>query len=381
MAIKRALLTFVLLGAAALTRAQQADFRSADSVSLARYNSANWRGLVDYARTAIAAGNDFPALRLRAAYAEMMLGRYSAALVQYQAVLKQDDRNQTALYFLSLCNSNLNRDNEADYFVRNLENKTVGGRAVRSFAITRFGIETSVKMPQIVTRGNASYTRAALKNRIGYSLSLDQSLSYFGQAFPGDRNRQFEYYGKLQYMPVANLSLLGAFHYLNSSFIASSTQNAVAFGGLKYSFAYGSLQADASTGKINGENSRQYNAALSYYPLGSLALYGASRVSLLTSGDRQNTVFSQSVGFKTGRKTWFDGLVVIGDLPGFAEADNLYIFNSIDVTTLKIAATGYYLINPNVTLYLNLLYEQKLENTNQLTYRQNSITAGLTWKF
>jgi hypothetical protein len=49
----------------------------ADVKSLELYNNSQWKELLTYGKSAIAAGIDFPLLRMRTGYSAFMLGNYS----------------------------------------------------------------------------------------------------------------------------------------------------------------------------------------------------------------------------------------------------------------------------------------------------------------
>ncbi|QKJ29785.1 hypothetical protein HQ865_08450 [Mucilaginibacter mali] len=396
--------TYILIVLLALctiaARAQSISFQQADSTSLVYYNARNWTGLVDYGNKAIAAGVDYPVLRLRMAYANFMGQNYSGALTQYAEVLKDDSHNQMARYYSYLCSRYLGNTNAASYHASFVDTVTMNREQVTQFGLVQAGLESSVKLPQNNLRGTGNYTRAFLSNRLGWKLTLDQSVAYYNQsitalvaipaaagapaiASPNSAtftDTQFEYYGKLGFAVNSNLNVLGAYHYLNTSFGTSSFQNHIGLIGLKYSLPYVTLQADANVATISNNNVQQYNGQLSFYPMGNLNLYTISRVSV-QSGDMQQTIFSQTLGFKAAKPFWLEANGTFGTMDNYLDADALYVYNAIDVTKLKAGLTGFFQLGQHAVLYINYAFEQKQDYYLNKNFNQNSITGGFTWKF
>ena len=92
------------------TKAQQDfSFATVDSQSFALYEKADWKALLNYGKTAIAKNQDFLLLRLRLGYAAFMLTNYSEAIRHYEVVLKEDQYNNTAHYYIYWSRINLNQ--------------------------------------------------------------------------------------------------------------------------------------------------------------------------------------------------------------------------------------------------------------------------------
>lgn len=381
-------------------RAQSISYQQADSTSLVYYNSANWTGVIDYGNKAIAAGVDYPVLRLRMAYANFMGGNYSAALTQYNEVLKDDSHNQMARFYSYLCNKYLNNPQGASYHASFVDTVSLNKASVTQFGLISAGLENSVKIPQNSQRGTGNYTRAFLSNRLGWKLTLDQSLAFYNQSItstnavtsaigaPGIANAnsatftdsQFEYYGKLGFAVNSRLTVLGAYHYLNTSFGITGYQNHIGLIGLKYALPYVTLQSDANVATISNSNLQQYNGQITFYPMGNLNLYSISRVSA-QSGDLHQTIFSQTLGFKVTKPFWLEANGTFGTMDNYLDTDALYVYNAIDITKLKACATSFFQLGQHAIIYINYAFEQKQDYYLNKNFNQNSITGGFTWKF
>ncbi|QJD96305.1 hypothetical protein HH214_10730 [Mucilaginibacter robiniae] len=403
MAYSKYLLTIILAWGVITTKAQSISYQQADSTSYALYQSGNWQELIVYGRQAIASGNDFVLLRLRMGYAQLSTGNYSGALLQYNEVLRKDAYNLIARYYSYLCNLYLNRNSLAYYHASKLDTVTLNQENLSSWGLIQTGLETGLKFPDNSLRGTASYTRASLSNQLGWRVQLDQSLVYFHQSIHYRRQnnvpfnnqqtneelnalrsnsvRQTEYYGKLSYTPVNRLTLIGAFHYLHTGYEERSYHNSLEVAGVKYTGTYYDLQADANFSRLNDTSVRQYNVQVTLYPKGNLNLYTITRGTVLQQDGSTKPVFSQVIGFKAVKNTWLEGSATFGRLNNYAEADGLYLYNALDITTFKASGTAYYQVNKHLLFYLNYMYERKKDYYRDAKYNQHSITGGFTWKF
>lgn len=398
MANRTYLLIILLAFCNIAARAQGISYQQADSTSLVYYKAANWPEVISYGNKSIAAGVDYPALRLRMAYANFMTSNYSGALSQYAKVLKEDSHNQMARYYSYLCSKYLNNPQGASYNAGYVDTVTLNKEQVTQFGLVSAGLEHSVKIPQSTLRGTGNYTRAFLSNRLGWKLTLEQSLALYKQSintptaatsslsFPFNTgsatftDSQFEYYGKLGFGLSGDLTILGAYHYLNTSFGTSTFQNHVGLLGLKYALSNVTLQADANIAHISNSNIQQYNGQLTFYPMGNLNLYTISRISA-QGGDLNQTIFSQTLGFKVAKPLWLEANGTFGTMDNYLDADALYVYNAIDVTKLKAGATVFLQLGQHAVIYINYAFEQKQDYYLTKNYNQNSITGGFTWKF
>ncbi len=368
---------------------QDLTFPKADSVSAAYFMAGNWQQVISFGNEALGSHIDFPHLRMRMGYAFFSTGNYSGALGQYQKVLANDAGNDTARYYAYVCNKYLNRDAEAYYHAARLDSLTLKSEKLSPFGLVQAGLETGIKNPDNSYRGNAFYSRISLSNRLGYHLVLDQSLAYFNQPITiretqrqqiNTSDAQQEYYGKLTWSVFNKLQIIGAYHYFNTSYQQTTYKNNAGLTAIKYLGSYFDIQADVAFSNINGNNFMQYDSKLTIYPLGNLNLYTISGFTV-ADATHINYVFSQLLGFKAAKNLWIEGFATFGKLDNYFEYDALYIYNAIDVTTFKAGATLYYQAGKHALLYLNYTDEKKTDAIENINYNQNSITAGITWKF
>ena len=374
-------LTFVILFVFITTSWAQTITEKTDSISLALYNAAEWQQLIRFGKEAINSGEDFPFLRLRIAYASFVRGNYSEALHQYDKVLISDKQNQIALYYSYLCNSYLNRPEDAGYLLKYLDSNIVEGENLKPFKLIALGAESGIKFTNIYERGNFSYSRAFVDMRLGYKLSLTTSFSYYNQPIRNDNIEQPGYYAKLNYTPFRKINFIGAYHYMRSNLRQLVYQNNVGLLGIRFADSKSDLQGDFILSQIGDEKTRQYNLKLTKYITGNLGFYSASRFSIVSVLSENNPVFQQLIGIKPIHNLWFEGEVTLGNQYNYAEDDAVYIYNGFDKTKFKTAVNCYFLLKQRLLLGLNYTFERKSDNIFKFNYLQHSVNGGITWNF
>ena len=270
---------------------------------------------------------------------------------------------------------------------------TLMKNGIKPFSILQVGIESSFKIPSAALRGNASYNRFYISNRLFLKLKLEQSASFYNQKFAFftrknlaeepvyNTNQQLAYYAKLSYPVTASISFIGAYHYLQNNYAGTIYQNHVALVGVKLSKPYYEVQGDADLSKMANANVNQYNLGLTVYPRGNLNLYTVSRLSLQDQLAHKYLMFTQIAGARVSKSTWLEANATLGRLNNYLEADAVYVYNSIDQTLFKTGATAFVSLNKHLLIHVNYAFERKENAYEPYRYSQNSITGGSTWKF
>lgn len=389
---RKYVLIFTFLFCLNSARAQVQTFELADSTSATLFGKADWSRLTGFGEQAIRNGIDFPELRTRMGYAYMMTGNYKAALNSYDQVFKNNSYNQDARYYAYLCHLYLNQEPGASYNGAYLDAGHQQGFNLSSFHILNTGLETGIKYNNNYYRGTAAYSRIFLQTRLNWKLTLDLSAIYYGQPVANGvlndsynstthLDRQFEYYARLRYAITENIIILGAYHYLNTNYLDKTYNSHIGLLGLKYTGTYFDLQADVNFGNMIDKKLQQYNAGITWYPLGNLNLYAISRESYQHEGSNDRIIFDERAGFKLMKNTWLESSATFSNLDDYIDADALYIYNAIDVSKLKLGETAFYQIGKHAQLQLNYSLEKKTDATHSLNYNQYAITAGILWKF
>jgi tetratricopeptide (TPR) repeat protein len=383
---------FVLLFATLAARAQDNKLAVADSTAEQLYNAGDWKQLISFVNKSVADSADSPILRFKLGYAYMLTGNYKAAISQFTRVLLKDPHNTTARLYAYYCNTYINNNNAAFYNASHLDEETLRAIKLSSFGATDAALESGIKLTNNDERDNGFFERAGIGLRLSWRLQLDQSFMFFKQNIfrsgyidyknqIGKTDRQVEYYAKAKYSLTNNLSLLGAYHYLHTSYRSNVYQSNLGLLGIKYDTRYVDLQGDVNFGKLIEKTLKQYDVKVDFYPLGNLNLYTISRASVLNLSGVTHFIYGQSAGFKVLNKTWLETAATFGNQDDYLDADGLYAYNAIDPTKFKCGESVFYQLDNHALLNLNYFYEKKTDVYRTVNYNQNSVTLGITWKF
>jgi hypothetical protein len=390
---RKYVLVIILLWCCQCVKAQENSIQVADSTSAELSRSSEWKQLITYGHQTIANGTDFPGLRLRVAFAWFITGNYKAALAEYTEILNKDAYNPTARYYAFYCAQFLNNDLQASYNAKFWDKDNLKKEGMSPFGLIDVGGETGGKFVDNNRRGNGFFSRIGLTNRLGWRLQLEQSVIYFRQdvfnrvgfGFHADRftvtDDQAEYFAKLSYALNQKISLLSSYHYLNTKYNSINYHSNLVLLGVKYAGTYVDLQADINFGDLIKQPITQYNAKLTYYPLGNLNLYTISRLSDKYLKNTNHFIYSQAIGFKLAKNTWLESAATFGSQEDYLDADGLYVYNSIDNTRFKFNETAFFQLNEHAQFRLIYTYEKKADAYFPINYNQNSVTLGFLWKF
>ena len=364
----------------------------ADIKSYALYEKADWKGVLTYGKKAIAAGQDFTLLRMRMGYAAFMSSNFSEALKQYQVVLSTNPNDTIAHYYSYYCRLYLNQTELSAVHARYLSDDLRAKEKIEKLQFTKIGVETSYKITDINIRENALYSRLHAEARLGWKVNMSQSIALYNQninepnlIYVNKNNliniRQKEYYNKLTFNLNNRWQLKAAYHYLYTPFNNLIYNNNIGLMAIRYNHNYFNLQATAMYGKITDTLSGQLDLMAEYYPFGNLNLYGYSVVNIRNRNQQTAYNFKQVIGCKILENLWIEGNATLGSFSNLLENDALYVYNSIDPNQVKAGLTLYLLIKNHLQLQTAYTFEQRIRyNTNYLFYQQ-SLTAGISWKF
>ncbi|UOE51234.1 hypothetical protein MTO98_09105 [Mucilaginibacter sp. SMC90] len=392
MEYRKLTIVFVLLLAAVVTYGQDSNVATPDSTANQLYNAGNWKQLITFVNKSVIDSAESPALRFKVGYAYMLTGNYKAAISQFNRVLSTEPHNVTARLYNYYCNTYINNNSAAFYNASYVDRETLQGIKLSSLGVTDAVLESGIKLPANDERDNGFFERAGIGLRLSWRLQLDQSFIFFKQNIfrsgfidyknqVGKTDKQTEYYAKAKYSLAKNMSVLGAYHYLHTSYRSNIHQSNLGLLGIKYDTRYIDLQGDVNFGKLIDKTLKQYDVKLDFYPLGNLNLYTMSKASVLSLSGTNSFIYNQLVGFKVMSKIWLETSATFGNQDDYLDADGLYVYNAIDPTKFKCGENVFYQLGRQVLLNLNYFYENKTDVYRAVNYKQNSVTLGITWKF
>ncbi|WP_184545554.1 hypothetical protein [Mucilaginibacter sp. FT3.2] len=392
MEYRKLIAIFALIFLALTARAQESKVALADSTAEQLYNAGDWKQLIIFGNKCIADSIAPSFLRFKIGYAYMVTGNYKAANDQFSQVLDQEPTNSTARLYAYYCNNYLNNNLAASYHAGYLDKETLKSVKLSPFGFIDAGLETGIKLPNNDQRDNGFFERFGLSNRLSWRLQLEQSVIFFKQNILrggyidhknqiGHTDRQSEYFAKIKFALNKDVSLIGSYHYLHTSYRSNISISNLGLLGIKYTTRYVDLQGDMDFGRMIDKTLKQYNAKLDFYPLGNLNLYTTSRASVLNLSGVNTFIYNQTIGFKVLNKTWLETSATFGNLDDYLDTDGLYVYNSIDPTKFKCGETAFFQLSPQALLNVNYSYEKKTDIYHNSNYNQNSVTLGIIWKF
>ncbi|MDD3807471.1 MAG: hypothetical protein PHE86_05495 [Candidatus Marinimicrobia bacterium] len=143
---------------------------------------------------------------------------------------------------------------------------------------------------------------------------------------------------------------------------------------------------------LNQKDQVQGDFQLTWYPLGNLNLYGGFILTYHHQNPRENTVITDLfLGRKLLPRLWAEGMYSSGKLHNASRHQGYVVYNGMDVITQRIGGRCIIPVSNNLTIYLNYAYQNhessfypentRLPETNQISYKSNSITGALQWYF
>lgn len=387
---RRPIILTLLAAGPLLAAAQQPTYDEVATKSYALYQQGSWKELLHYGREAVRSGQDFVLLRLRLGYAAVQLHNWSEALRHYEAVLREDSHNETAWYYTWLCRSYLNQPAAAGNALAHLTREQRAKEGLKPVAITGVGLESSYKLTDVTLREDALYTRLDGDLRVGWRWNLRQSGALYHQQI-GARQltavknnnqidiRQWEYYAQLSGGLSRHLEVKGSYHFLYTPFNNFIYYNHVGQLALKYYGSSWDLQLSGAYAQLTDSTLQQYDAQLSWYPLGNLDLYAIGSASWNSNGG--GFAFGRTVlGGRVWKNTWLEGAATLGHFRNTLEKDAQYVYHAIDPNRQKMGITAYYLAG-KALLHAGYTYEEReLAGYPNYVFHQHSITGGISWK-
>lgn len=364
------------------------DFQEVERRSIELYLKGAWSALLEYGRMSVTNGHDYLNIRLRMGYASFMTGRYAEAIRQYERALWFDSYNTTAHEFLYFSRKYMGQPDIAAFHAPYLTQATRTSEHLDRPAWTAAGAEISRKHTDITDRGDHSYGHLTGTLRLGHRVQVQQLISGFGQLIfepllasaaggASIRVNQTGLYNRTRVNLDRNRQLVGAIHYLSTSFGSLRYHNLLAMAGMKWYGDYVTIQADGMIGRMTDTAMQQGNLTMQYMPKGNMDLYGFTVISVHHQ-TKTSINIRQVLGGRILTNTWLEGHATLGSFRNFAESDGLYMYNSIDENRLKAGLTAYRLFRGGFIVQAGYTMEQRRRFGWNDHYFQHSITGGIT---
>jgi len=439
-----------------------------DSITYAQYTSKQWKDLVKTGKKAQKIDSSFYYLKLRMGVAYYELGNYRKAIKYFEQTLKETPKDafiEEFLYYSYLFSGrkadavkfskNMNKDvkkrekihkprlvqgvqAEGGYFM----NKDYNNLVSVDNDLLEDNDESYIYAEQLVPK-DYKYANFGLTHSINNSITFFHSYTnlqiqklqqYHTYEYENDEygyikdsvktindtivtTVQHQYYASVNIQLKHGLSIIPAFHFLNTTntnytFNYDTVTHGQYFTNGKtylnsYLFYLGivkecrlfTLGVSASYSNLNNKKQIQPGVSLIYYPFGNTNLYTGSYVYYQMNkmpgkrgGKEENIVFSQKIGVKLF-KVWLEGTAMIGNLSEFNDAGGFVVYNNTDKIQQKFEGV---LIIPlfkgkadislryqNVSFKSNIIRMKNKEDAynKEFNYINNLFIGGLSWRF
>jgi hypothetical protein len=372
-----------LLLAFALNAQKPLGFQAVDSITYQCYLSGDWDQLLKTGEMAISQGINYKRLRQRMGYAYFAKENYFASQKQYEKSLFFDESDTDTRFYLYYCGINTGNEAAARYYASELPDylqKSIGAKKYK--LADAIDLEYNYSSNNSTSRSNPTYVRAGVNTRLGYRLNLYQSVSGFKQTFDTTSQiKQPEYYALLSWSLSPHTFLSGGYHYLNTSIDGNRFNNNLGYASLLTTIDRFFLGFNASLLSNNtGKNIKQFGLQAGVTLPGKSNVYIKSSISRINETLNNRTVFSQTAGLRIYKGIWAEGMLTLGNLRDYNDNNALYVYNSIDPTTFRTGLNLYWRAGKRIILEAGYLYNNKLIESQNTNYIQQSFTGGIIWK-
>jgi len=363
---------------------QSNDYSSIDSLSYNYFATKNWDKLLEISKVAKENNIDFKHLQQRVGFAYFSMGDYFSAQKHYEKALKfdaYDNDTRTYLYYCGLYTAN---PVNARFHAGKLVDKTQEAIQFKPFALlSLLDFEYNYKSNNSGTRSNPTYLRGGVGTNLSPNLNLYQSMSSYSQDIETYSVKQNEYYALMGWTASPHLVINAAYHYINAQIDSSvySNNHKGYMGFVKASGTLNRFDVGVSGSLLNNYSgyTSQIGLQAGVQLPGKAKIYLQSSLYSLTDSTNNRIIFSQSIGGLVFKKLWLKGSVTLGNLKNYTDNNGLYVYNSIDPTTFRTAASSFWKVSPHLTLFGNYTYDIKNITDINTNYNQHSFSTGIIW--
>jgi tetratricopeptide (TPR) repeat protein len=363
---------------------QSYNFSSVDSLSYNYYINGNWEKLFEISKVAELNNINFKFLQQRVGYAYFLKGDYFSAQFHYEKALKFDEYDvdtRTYLYYCGLYTTNIAN---ARFHANKLPLKKKEAIHFKPFVLVNMlDFEYNYKANNSGTRSNPNYLRAGIGSSLSSRFNLYQSMSTYSQDIDTYSVKQNEYFALMSWATTPHIVINAAYHYIDAQIdSAIYTSNFIGnLGFIKLSSTFNRFDIGLSGSLLNNYSgyTSQIGLQAGVQLPGKANIYLQSSLYSLTDSTNNRLVFSQSIGGYVLKKLWLKGIVTIGNLKNYSDNNGLYVYNSVDPTTFRTAASTFWMVSPHITLFGNYTYDIKHINDLNINYNQHSFSTGIIW--
>lgn len=409
-----------------------------DSITLQLYNQQKWDSLQLTGNEAIKTGYDYFNIRMRTGSATFHFENYALAARHLEKAMVLNSRDDYANELLFYAYTFTGRSVQAAHLLNNMSSaKRLALR--KKYLNPSFYLEAgpvyntdkktsglnppsdSILLSEKYTEKNAYYLIAGWKQPIGNFLWLNTAVSHINLSKHRETNikyvdslggdftvKQTEFYfspavalnRRIQLVPAIRIAMTNVAEpflsndsitnlYLGSP-IGIKYTDLVVGGEIIYARNFWKATAGAWRLSMNDDRSMQLSASIMVLPLGNLNLYSTTYVSYKSDRKSQPIFATQTIGFKTFKKTWIELSATKGNLVNTVEQNAQLLNNQVVKSNYRLASLLIFDLNTQFRLILRyqfmeneaVTYFTESDNAVQSAYSnyyKHIITGGLTW--
>jgi tetratricopeptide (TPR) repeat protein len=374
--------------------------------------------LVAYGDTALAAGQDYFALRYRLGAANYKLGRYAAAAKHFRKAHDMNSGEVETMEYLYFSLFYSGQRQAAQLLIKEFPSALREKLQLKpNDPVVGLNLEAGAKISSDTTAvGNMGFLTANLFHQFTPRLQFSQGISVLSQGIRDGNYRQFQYYAAPKYYLGKGFSLNAAWHILHisgkrtfvgpanvmppqggwPSGVFSSTANLIHIGA-SYQAAY--FQAKVFANKTFFSNSEQLGPprlsvdSTSTFspmqvglgidlnpPVWKQRLFLSTVVAAHNFEGTRNLLFSQSLGVLVTPKLFLEARYMRCGTTFFNEFDGTLINNTSDPMQSRFTGIVNFGLNSRVGIYGMYQLELKTSATTGSDYHYNNIITGINIK-
>lgn len=393
---------------------QMPDMQQTDSLTLAFYNSGQWKSLAEVGSKAIKNGLDYYYLRMRVGIAYYEMKNYRKSIPQFQKALQFNPMSKISAEYL--------------YFAYLSGGRPYDARITEPLLGEESRSRNNIKKPSVIeevyleggpafagnqnlnTRGkqhgrinpdkvynesyyynNMYYGFAGIKFRVLPALSIyqgygylsspvSQSISYLNKPVENFNHTtvQHEYYGNMEINLPGKIFAVPAFHKVWDEFGLRTTyydpqiytlvfdtvyekeEMYAASLSLKKDFSICAIEMSGTYGDFGHAIQKQLGVAAIVFPMGNLDFYAKTGIIKMWNENEENWIFYQMAGTSVGKDVWLEAELTYGQLRDYAEKNAFVIYNSPEEIKFKFEATLLWELSPKIELMLKYRYLERV---------------------
>jgi len=240
---------------------------------------------------------------------------------------------------------------------------------------------------------NLTYFNVGLGNQFGYGVKMQHAFTSISQNFIDFDYTQKEYYTNLRIQLAKGLTLIPAFHYINTNEKNQSSnednsgltdiKTQLFYLGLKKQWNRFSISPNIAFSSSKGSEFGTINNLQFGIHAGQSLKGTHDKLWLGLGGDFINNnistdfVWSAKALYSISPKAYLYFRYLNANTTNFAVEDGMYYFNSISTMVDNFSATFGYHFSPKFSWYLNYQYENAKDYEYNISFNYNTIITGI----